>query len=93
MSDLADAVFGGQLTGHVIAGEELTREVIRDAAIKANIADNLVVDNDLSPIEQQILEAKVAQATASNEQYLQSDITQDVFETHFEADIAESFFS
>ena len=58
MSDLADAVFGGQLIGHVIAGDELTGSVITEAAMKASLSSSLVVgEPDLSPVELQILEA------------------------------------
>ena len=35
MSDLADAVFSGQLTGYSISGEELNSSFLIDSAIKA----------------------------------------------------------
>ena len=93
MSDLADAVFGGQLTGHLIAGEELTHSVITDAAMNAELAAGMAVTSDgsLSDIEQQILEAKVAQQTAAEGEYIASNIMQDQLDTEFDASIAESF--
>ena len=94
MSDLADAVFGGQLIGHVIAGDELTGSVITEAAMKASLSSSLVVgEPDLSPVEQQILEAKVAQATASEGEYIPSDIAQDFLEAQLDSSIAETFLS
>jgi hypothetical protein len=69
MSDLADAVFGGQLMGHVIAGEQLTTSVINDAALTADLASGLVVDGDLSLIEEQILQAKVSQQVVETGNY------------------------
>ena len=65
MSDLANAVFGGQLMGHVIAGDELTSSVIQDAAMKASLADGLsVTDESLSDVESELLQSKVAQTVA-----------------------------
>jgi hypothetical protein len=69
MSDLADAVFGGQLMGHVIAGEQLTTSVINDAALTADLASGLVVDGGLSSIEEQILQAKVSQQVVETGNY------------------------
>jgi hypothetical protein len=86
MSDLADAVFGGQLLGHVIAGEELTASVVTDAAITADLASGLVVDNDLSPIEDQILQAKISQQVAVNGDYAIGDIVLDHFEAQLHGD-------
>ena len=73
MSDLADAVFGGQLWGHVIAGEELTTSVITDAAITAELASNLNTHHDLSSVEHDILQAKVAQQTIVDGSYNPAD--------------------
>jgi hypothetical protein len=61
MSGLANAVFGGQLLGHVIAGEELSSSQIVDSSINAQIAAPLVVDDNLSDVEHQIIEPKTAQ--------------------------------
>jgi hypothetical protein len=77
MSDLADAVFGGQLMGHVIAGEQLTTSVINDAALTADLASGLVVDGDLSSIEEQILQAKVSQQVVETGNYSIDDAVMD----------------
>jgi hypothetical protein len=77
MSDIADAVFGGQLLGHVIAGEELTTAVLTDAAMTADLAAHMVVDDDISSVEHQILQAKVAGATYAGGHYDPGDINSD----------------
>jgi hypothetical protein len=77
MSDLADAVFGGQLLGHVIAGEELTTSVITDSAMTADLASHLVVKDDLSTAEHQIIQAKVSQAVIFDGRYDPSHIIVD----------------
>lgn len=91
MSDLSDAVFGGQLMGHVIGGEELTASVINDAAMTADLASGLVVDHDLSSFEEQVLQAKVAQQVLQDGEYDIGNIAQDHFETQLHGDIANSF--
>lgn len=78
MSDLADAVFGGQLLGHVIAGEELTASVITDAAMTAELASNLSTHHDLSSVEHEVLQAKVAQQTIADGGYSPSDCMIDI---------------
>ena len=78
MSDLADAVFGGQLLGHVINGEELTLPLVHDAALNAELADGLVVDDQLSPQDLNTLSAKTAQTViSSNGLYDTSDFVDD----------------
>ena len=92
MSDLAKAVFGGQLTGHVIAGEELTQTVIADAAQAASLAEGLSVAGDsLTDTEKLILEAKVAESVAEDGSYEFSDIMQDQLEIQSDSMIADSF--
>lgn len=91
MSDLADAVFGGQLLGHVVAGQELTTSLIADAAIKADLATDLVVDDDLSSVEYEILQAKVAGHIVDDGHYSQSSIVADHIDAGVNADIAEGF--
>jgi hypothetical protein len=78
MSDLADAVFGGQLLGHVIAGQELTTSVIADAAMTADLASHMVVDDNLSTTQHEILQAKVAEQTIADGSYSSSDIMADI---------------
>jgi predicted membrane-bound spermidine synthase len=78
MSDLADAVFGGQLLGHVIAGQELTTSVIADAAMTADLASHMVVDDNLSTVEHEILQAKVAEQTIADGSYSSADIMTDM---------------
>ena len=85
MSDLSDAVFGGQLMGHVIAVEELTASIINDAVIKADLASSLIPnDGELDSIEQSILEAKTAQHITQDGNYEISNILTD----HIDAELA-----
>jgi len=81
MSDLADAVFGGQLLGHVIAGEELTSSQIIDSSINAQIAASLVVDDDLSEVEHQIIELKTAQHVIESGEYSPSALHVDLIDS------------
>ena len=91
MSDLADAVFGGQLLGHVIAGQELTASVITDAAINADLASQMVVEEDLSTAQHQILQAKVSQTVMLNDQYDPANIIGDSLEADLFADTADLY--
>jgi hypothetical protein len=93
MSDLADAVFSGQLLGHVIAGQELTTSVIADAAMTASLADGLAVSSDesLTDIEKQILGAKVAETVLEDGHYGANDIIHDQLDSQLDADFAEGF--
>lgn len=88
MSDLADAVFGGQLLGHIIAGEELTTSLIVDAAMTADLASHMVVDDNLSSSEQEILQAKVAGHVMGEGSYGEASIVQDHFDSQIDAEIA-----
>ena len=66
MSDLAEAVFGGQLIGHVIAGDTLTTAVVTDAAITADLASHMVVGAEhLHGAQREILEAKIKSSKIS----------------------------
>ena len=90
MSDLANAVFGGQLMGHVIAGDELTSSVIQDAAMKASLADGLsVTDESLSDVESELLQSKVAQTVAEEGHYSTTDLVHDQVEAELDAGLAE----
>ncbi|UPH91074.1 hypothetical protein [Synechococcus sp. NB0720_010] len=93
MSDLADAVFGGQLMGHVIAGEELTHSVIADAAMTADLAASmaLTTDGSLSDVEHQILEAKVAQSVVEDGAYTNGDFLHDQLDLQLDSEIANSY--
>ena len=93
MSDLADAVFGGQLMGHVIAGEELTHSVIADAAMTADLAAGMAVasDGSLSHVEQQILEANVAQTVSEDGSYFPADLIHDQLDAELSASYTEDF--
>lgn len=93
MSDIADAVFGGQLLGHVIAGEELTASVITDAAMTADLASHLVPEDELSTAEHQILQAKVCQDVMLSGQYDPAHILVDSLETNLSVDAADPFLS
>jgi len=88
MSDLADAVFGGQLLGHVISGEPLTTAAVVHAATTADLASSMVPDSEhASGIEHAILQSKIAQNVALNGDYNPSEIVND----HLHAQIDASF--
>ena len=72
MSDLADAVFDGQLLGHIIAS------VITDAAMTADLASHMALDDNLSPLQHAILQAKVAEHTIAHGGYDSVDILNDM---------------
>jgi hypothetical protein len=91
MSDLADAVFGGQLLGHVIAGEVLTTAVIADAAMTADLAAHMVVDDNLSLTESDILQAKVAQHTIADGCYSLDQFMNDQIHSQLSAGLADEF--
>lgn len=61
MSNLSDAVFGAQLSGHVIAGQELTSSVVHDAAMQASLADSLLTDEGMTGVEDEVFRAKLTQ--------------------------------
>jgi hypothetical protein len=86
MSDLADAVFGGQLLGHVIAGQELTASVITDAAMNADLASSLFVDKDLSFAAGKIIQSKVAENVIVDGHYDPAQIIGDHLESELLAD-------
>jgi hypothetical protein len=88
MSDLADAVFGGQLLGHLIAGEELTTSVIADAAIQADLASSLVVNEHLSEAAQEIIRAKISQSVIENGSFEHADL----IDAQLDSDLAEGLF-
>jgi hypothetical protein len=90
MSELANAVFGGQLTGHALGGEELTTSVVTNAAITADLASNLVHGEDgLSGVEAEILRAKIVQHVVSEGDYSPQSIIQDQLEAQIEADVID----
>lgn len=93
MSDLANAVFGGQLMGHVIAGEDLTHSVIADAAMTADLAASmaLTTDGSLSDVEHQILEAKVAQSVIEDGTYTNSDFLHDQLDLQLDSETVNSY--
>jgi hypothetical protein len=94
MSDLADAVFSGQLTGHLISGEELDSSLLIDSAIKADLASQLVVGNEpLGDTEKAILEAKIAQNVAADGHFDQGDFMSDQLQAHLDAQLVDPFLS
>lgn len=89
MSDLAKAVFEGQLIGHAISGDELTMATVTDAAITAEMASGLIPStNGIDAIEESLLEARVIQKIVSEGHYDHSDIISDHLEAGLHADIA-----
>lgn len=93
MSDLADAVFGGQILGHVISGEELTSSFIANAAMTAELAADMVVDGEMSSAEHQIMEAKVASRLDDSGHYDAAHVSQDLYETQTAANLVEQLLT
>ena len=93
MSDLADAVFGGQLLGHVMAGQELTTSVIADAAMTADLASHMVVDADLSSVEHEVMQAKVANHVSLDGDYEASNVIGDHLDSQIASDLVEYWIS
>lgn len=89
MSDLADVVFGGQLLGHVVAGQELTTSVIADAAMTADLASHMVANDDLSHAEHEILQAKVASNVSLHGHYDPGNIIGDHLESQLHSDLLD----
>ena len=88
MSDLADAVFGGQLLGHVIAGDELTASVVHDAALKASLVSDLFPGHEMLQGEHQVLAARIAEDISGHHAYTPSDMAEDVMRSHIDSEIA-----
>ena len=93
MSDLADAIFGAQLTGHVIAGNELTSSLIHDAAIQADLSAALVGSDEMSGVEEDILSARVSQHIIDDGDYSQTDFMHDHLQSDLDASMIESLFA
>ena len=93
MSDLADAIFGAQLTGHVIAGNELTSSLIHDAAIQADLSAALVGSDEMSGVEEDILGARVSQHIIDDGDYSQTDFMHDHLQSDLDASMIESLFA
>lgn len=94
MSDLADALFSGQLTGHLISGEELDSALLIESAIKADLASQLVVENQpLGSTEKAILQAKIAQNVAADGHYDQGDLISHQLQAHLDAQLVDPFLS
>ena len=92
MSDLAEALFGGQLTGHLISGEELDSSLLVNAAIKAQLASQLAIDDgSLGAAEKAILQAKVAQGVESDGNYDSGDLLNDKLQAHLDARLVDHF--
>lgn len=94
MSDLVDAVFGGQLTGHLVSGEELDSSLLVNAAIKADLASQLSIDDEpMSVAEKAILQAKVAQSVADYGEYHSSEILNDQLQAHLDSQLVDPYLS
>ncbi len=93
MSDLADAFFGAQLTGHVIAGDELTSSLIHDAAMQADLSAALVGSDEMSGVEEDILSARVSQHIIDDGDYSQTDFMHDHLQSDLDASMIESLFT
>lgn len=93
MSDLADAIFGAQLTGHVVAGNELTSSLIHDAAMQADLSAALVGSEDISGIKEDILSARVSQHIIDDGDYSQTDFMHDHLQSDLDASMIESLFT
>ena len=93
MSDLADAIFGAQLTGHVIAGDELSSSLINDAAMQADLSAALVGSEDISGIEEDILSARVSQHIVEDGGYSHTEFLHDHLQSDLDASLVDSLLS
>jgi len=94
MSDLADAVFGGQMLGHAISGEPLTTAAVTHAAMTADLASVIAVDGDhMSGTEHDILQAKIAQSVAMHGDYNPGEIMNDHLHAHIDANLIHDFLA
>jgi hypothetical protein len=92
VSDLADALFSGQLTGHLISGEELDSSLLANTAIKAELASQLAIDDGpLGSTEKSILQAKVAQSVVADGDYNSGDLLNDQLQAHLDAQLVDPF--
>lgn len=92
MSDLSDAVFGGQLTGHLLSGAELDPSVLISSAIKADLASSLTAgDEHLGVAEKAILQAEVAHNVAIDGHYEPGDLLSDQLQAHLHAQLVDPF--
>lgn len=89
MSDLADAVFQAKLTGHALDGTPIDISTVQQAAMDASLAASLHVDDELSPTEQAILQAKMVEnAMEENGSF---DINAgDIMQAQIDAEIADT---
>ena len=86
MSNLSDAVFGAQLSGHVIAGQELTSSVVHDAAMQASLADSLLTGENMTGLEDEIFRAHLTQDFLDDGELGQSEI----MDAHLQAGVDAS---
>lgn len=86
MSNLSDAVFGAQLSGHVIAGQELTSSVIHDAAMQASLANSLLTDEVMTGVEDEMFRAHLIQDYLDDGELSQAEI----MDAHLQAGVDAS---
>jgi len=92
MSNLENAVFGGQLTGQALSGGPLEAADIMSAAHNANLASQLAgPDQHLSGTEEEILRAKIASKVALDGHYNPGDIFADQLDAHMHGQLADQF--
>lgn len=93
MSNLSDAVFGAQLSGNVIAGQELTSSVVHDAATQAGLADSLLSGEGMTGVEDEIFRAHLTQDFLEDGELSQSEIIDAHIQTGLDASLIDGLMS
>ena len=93
MSNLSDAVFGAQLSGHVIAGQELTSSVIHDAAMQASLANSLLADEGMTGVEDEIFRAHLTQDFLDDGELSQAEIMDAHLQTGLDASMIDDLIA
>lgn len=93
MSNLSDAVFGAQLSGHVIAGQELTSAVVHDAAMQASLADSLLSGEGMTGVEDEVFRAHLTQDFLEDGELSQAEIMDAHIQTGIDSSLIDGFTS
>ena len=89
MSDLADSIFQAKLVGEALNGTPVDSSTVQQAAMEAGLAASLFPDDELSPTEETILQAKMLQNMQENGSV---DIDPgDVFQAQMDAELIDGF--
>ena len=93
MSNLSDAVFGAQLSGNVIAGQELTSSVVHDAAMQAGLTDSLLAGEGMTGVEDEIFRAHMTQDFLEDGELSQAEIIDAHLQAGLDASLVDGLIS